>query len=566
MKSTLKRLLKSPTQPVDLLLHLTSRRSARQLSRLALALVGLVAIYAAIFHILMALEGKSYPWFTGIYWTLTTMTTLGLGDIIFESAIGMVFTSIVLVSGVLYLLVILPFVFIQLSTVSARVPVDLSPGVKQHVVIVHNGPLSMALIERLRRQQLPYVLVLDSMEEALALHEQHHRVVYGSVTEPQTYRQARASEARFVVATGPDVKAASVVYAIREAALGVPLAATATNAGAAAVLRACGADQILTLDELMGHAMARRTVAGDAIAHVIGQVGEVTIAEATAGGTPLEEKTVGELRLRDLTGVHIIGVWEHGEFHIATPETRITRQTVLVLAGSQEQIDRYNELFCIYNLGTAPLLILGGGNVGRVVAEAFSLRGLDYRVIDRSAPAGVDGSKLIRGDATDQSVLTDAGIADAPAAVITTHDDDTNIFLTTLIRQLRPSIQIVARATLEQSVHTLHRAGCDFVLSAASMGASMVLNLLRHGNILMLEEGVDIFSVKVPPALAGRRIRDTAIRKQTGATIVGVTLNGKMLINPDPDCMLEHGAEAIVVGTVQAENAFLERFGDASRI
>jgi len=135
-----------------------------------------------------------------------------------------------------------------------------------------------------------------------------------------------------------------------------------------------------------------------------------------------------------------------------------------------------------------------------------------------------------------------------------------------LLRKREVSALEIARATLEQSVHTLHRAGCDFVLSAASMGASMVLNLLRHGNILMLEEGVDIFSVRVPPALAGKRIRDTAVRRQTGATIVGVTFNGKTSINPDPECMLEQDAEAILVGSVQAENAFFERFGDATRV
>jgi voltage-gated potassium channel len=566
MKAALQKLLKSPTQPADLLLHLTTRRNARRLSRLGLALVGMVAVYAVAFHLFMGLEGKSYPWLTGIYWTLTTMTTLGLGDIVFDSGLGQAFTGIVLVSGVLYLLVILPFVFIQLSTVSARVPVELAPRVKDHVVIVHYGPLAMTLIERLRRQHHSYALVLDSMEEALTLHEQHHRVVYGSVTDPQTYREARVRDARFVVATGPDVTTASVVYAIREASPEVPIAATASNAASAAVLRASGATHILTLDELLGNAMARRTIAGDAIAHVIGQMGDLTIAEATASGTPLEDKTVGELRLRELTGVHLVGVWEQGTFHIATPATRLTRRTVLVLAGSQEQVDRYNELFCIYNLGSAPLLILGGGNVGRVVAQAFTARGLDYLVIDRHHPPGIDSSRLILGDATVQETLEDAGLAQAPAAVITTHEDDVNIFLTTLVRHLRPDIQIVARATMERSVRTLHRAGCDFVLSSASMGASITQNLLLHGNILMLEEGVDMFRVGLPSDLAGKRIRDTAVRRLTGATIVAVSIDEKTVINPDPDSVLPPGAEIILVGTVEAENAFFERFGPGERI
>ena len=565
MKSTLQQLLQSSSQPVDLLFQVTSRRIARVLVRLAVALVVLVTVYSVLFHLLMAWEGQSHSLITGPYWTLTTMTTLGLGDVYFESDIGKVFTSIVLVSGVLYLLVILPFVFLQLSQVSARVPVGLPPGIHDHVVIVGHSPLAVALVERLRRQRHPYALVLDSMEEALALHERRYRVVYGSVTDPQTFQEARVRDAAFVVATGPDLTTASVVYAIREAAPAVPVVATARNTASASVMRAAGATHVLALDELMGNAIARRTIAGDAIAHVIGQVGDLTIAEATAAGTPLEGKTVADLRLREIAGVHLVGVWEHGHFKVATPETHISKRTVLVLAASQEQLERYNELFCIYNRADAPVLIVGGGNVGRVVAGALTLRGLDYRVVDREARAGIDRAKLIQGDATEREILHAAGIKEASAAVITTHDDDANIFLTTLIRNLRRDIQIVARATMERSVHTLHRAGCDFVLSAASMGASMVLNLLRHGNILMLEEGVDMVSASLPPSLAGKRIRDTAIRSLTGASIVAVTHAGQTIINPDPDTPLEANAEIVLVGTVEAANAFFERFGGGNQ-
>ena len=79
-----------------------------------LALVGIILLYGWLFHVLMAWEGQDHSWFTGIYWALTVMSTLGFGDITFTTDLGRAFSSVVLVTGVLLLLVILPFLFIRL--------------------------------------------------------------------------------------------------------------------------------------------------------------------------------------------------------------------------------------------------------------------------------------------------------------------------------------------------------------------------------------------------------------------------------------------------------------------
>jgi len=51
---------------------------------------------------------------TGVYWTLVDMTTLGFGDITSTSDMGRLFSIVVLLSGVVFLLVMLPFLFIRL--------------------------------------------------------------------------------------------------------------------------------------------------------------------------------------------------------------------------------------------------------------------------------------------------------------------------------------------------------------------------------------------------------------------------------------------------------------------
>ncbi len=550
-----------PNQPVQLLERLTSRRNARLLLRLLLIFASLIVLYSIIFHYIAASEGYEFSWMTGFYWTMTTMTTLGLGDIALESELGRMFTILVLVSGVLFLLVIIPFTFVQLFQSSARVPRELSAGTSGHVILTHYDPVSTALINKLISSQYPYVIVVADLSQAAYLRDHGLKAVVGELDDAETYRQLRVGGAALVASTASDVTNTAISYAVRQASQAIPIVATSTAPEARHILHTAGCSHVISLDELMGQSLARRTIAGDAMAHIIGQFDRFAIAEATTAGTPLIDRTLADTNLRELVGVTVVGVWERGKFQLAGPDTRVTRSTVLVLAGTEEQIDRYNELFCIYNVTSAPLIIIGGGNVGQAMGRALDQRKLDYRIIERSAERVMGNEKAVVGEATDRLVLERAGIATAPAIAITTHDDEMNIYLTTLCRHLNPEIQIISRATLERSVSTLHAAGCDFVMSYASMGANIIFNLLKRGDILMLAEGVDVFKVRVPSSLAGKTISETSIRKDTGCTVIGIAENSKLIVNPDPTTMLPRESQIILLGSVEAESNFLTLYG-----
>ena len=117
-----------------LLRNYTSRRNVVLLVRFFIVLMGFVGLFSVLFHLMMAYEGQSYSWLTGLYWTLTVMTTLGFGDITFHSDLGRLFTIGVLCSGLLFLLVLMPLLFMQGQTV-ARVPVELPKDVRNHVIV-----------------------------------------------------------------------------------------------------------------------------------------------------------------------------------------------------------------------------------------------------------------------------------------------------------------------------------------------------------------------------------------------------------------------------------------------
>jgi hypothetical protein len=77
------------------------RPRARAFAKYVVMLVSVVLLYGWLFHIIMAREGQEHSWFTGVYWALTVMSTLGFGDITFTSDLGRAFSSFVLVTGTL---------------------------------------------------------------------------------------------------------------------------------------------------------------------------------------------------------------------------------------------------------------------------------------------------------------------------------------------------------------------------------------------------------------------------------------------------------------------------------
>jgi len=77
------------------------------------------------------------------------------------------------------------------------------------------------------------------------------------------------------------------------------------------------------------------------------------------------------------------------------------------------------------------ILIIGGGKVGRILAERFENRGENVSVIDISEEECNKcrelGVRTVQGNAADIGVLKKAGIENAKYVVVTTKKDDTNL-------------------------------------------------------------------------------------------------------------------------------------------
>jgi voltage-gated potassium channel len=558
-----------PTQLYFFMRHGSSRIKVLNLLRFLLLVSGLVVVYSILFHFIMIWEGQTeHSWITGLYWTLTVMSTLGFGDITFQSDLGRIFSSIVLMSGVVFLLILFPFTFIEFfytpwvkAQEAARAPNYLPENTRDHIILTKLDAVTDELIEKLTQYNYAYVLLIPHLEEALSLHDQGYQVVLGDLDNPVTYERCRVQQAALVATTANDMVNANVVSTVREIAETVPVLATANSPASVDILELAGSNHVFQLGEMLGQALARQVGGGHTLAHVIGNFDQLMIAESTVSGTSLIGQTLRESALREKAGISVLGVWRRGKFEVARPDTLITPRTVLVLGGTAAQIHQFNALYANECHIDAPILIIGGGRVGRAVGHALAERGWDYRIVEKVPERVRNSDKYVLGDAADIEVLEKAGITETSAVVITTHDDDVNIYLTIYCRKLRPEIQVISRSTLERNVATLHRAGADFVMSYASMGAHRILNLLNRSDILMITEGLELFKVRVPPSLVGKALRDTQIREEIGCSVVALQTEKGIMVNPDPAIPLPANAKMILIGSEEQEKQFLERYG-----
>ena len=537
-------------------------------------LVGVTLLYTALFQLLMTrVEGQEHSWLAGLYWTIVTMSTLGFGDITFQTDLGRTFSIVVLMSGVVLLLVVLPFVFIRYfyapwleAQLRLRAPRRVPEDTEGHVIICGDDPITPGLIEQLKIHRIPYVLLDPDPESAARRFGQGQRVLCGEVDAQDTYVAAQASSARLLLANLDDVTNTNIILTVRDLAPDTPIAAIASSEDAVDLMGLAGADHVLPLRKQLGEQLANRVNAGHAQTHIIGRFRDLVIAEFPVMNTPLAGKTIRETRLRDLMGLNIVGVWEHAELKSARPDLRLTEQALPVVIGSEKQMRELDELLYIYDTNWSPVIIIGGGKVGRAATRALKKKEVQVHLIERNPDLAARWQhlpdRMFVGDAANRELLEEAGIHDAPAVLLTTNDDAMNVFLAVYCRRLNERLRIVSRITYDRNIESIRRAGADLVMSYAGLGIAALTSMARGRRMIELGEGVELFEEDLPKSLRGKTLAESEIGAKTGLTVVAVEKGDGLSAAPRASEQLTDQCRLFMIGTAEQHQAFQDRYGD----
>jgi voltage-gated potassium channel len=221
------------------------------------------------------------------------------------------------------------------------------------------------------------------------------------------------------------------------------------------------------------------------------------------------------------------------------------------------------------------VIVCGFGRVGRNLAQYLTGAGEDVVVIEndpeRAAAAGEAGN-VVRGDATIDEVLKEAGIERARVLVTALTTDAANLFVTLTARSLSAELFIVARARVESSEAKLTQAGADRVVNPQGIGGARMAAFVLQPHVaefldVVMHDGSLEFRLEEVPLphgspLAGHSLREAHIRDSTGALILALRdSGGDFTTNPPPETVLEAGQILIAIGT----EGQLKALADAAR-
>ncbi|WP_034921593.1 potassium channel family protein [Gillisia sp. CAL575] len=544
------------------------KRNSKILLRYLVLLGIVIIIFSVLFHIIMAqVEGHYHSWITGFYWTLTVMSTLGFGDITFESDIGRLFSIIVLVSGIIMLLIVLPFAFIRHFYVPLlesqdrnRVPRQVPEGTKNHILICSYDVIARDLTERLKQEKTLFYVIENDLTKALEYHDERVPVIFGELDSQETYVRANIKEAKMLVVNRDDILNTKIILTIRVIAPAIPVVAIATDDESVHVQELSGANHVLPVKRWLGEQLANRVNAQNT--RSIGQYEDLFIAELPVLYTRLVSKTIREAGLRQKFGVSIVAIWERGRLKPVHGNEKLTYESVLVIIGNKDQLQSIDELFYEHNINPNPILVIGGGKVGLAAVKLLRKNDILVNLIDKDPEICEKArhlcDKVFAGRASDYELLKKAGVLEAPSVLLSTNDDTMNIYLASYCRQLNKELRIVSRISEARNIDIIHRAGANFVLSYATLGSEAISAISKGHELTVLGEGITLFITPTPSSLEGKSLAESGIGAKTGLSVIAIKENSKVLTLLNADTLLPYGAEIVMLGNTEMRNKFNE--------
>lgn len=540
-----------------------------------LLLVNLIVLAnTALFQLIMRqVEGQSHSWPTALYWTVVTMTTLGYGDVVFVSDVGRFFSLLVLGSGVILLVVVLPFVFIRFvygpwleAQIRVRAPQNVPSTMTNHVIISRHDNIAVELIERLDATSIPYYVVEGDASVAGNLIGQGVAAINGDLDERATYEKLQLDQARLLLANCADTTNTNIAITAREVSDDVTIASFAEHKDSIDILELSGCNHVLALKRQLGEYLANRVSGGVGAVDDIGQYKWLHVAEFSARETPFAGQSIRNTNLRQRTGLNIVGIWKRGNLHPAFPDVEISETCSVVVAGTQEQLGKLDEL--LHGRETEKssglTIVIGAGSVGAAAVRALKHKGVMVHVVERNAEAADRmrdiADRVVVGDANDRTMLEAAGLADATAVLLTPSDDAVNIYLSVYCRRLKPSLRLVSRIVHHRNHEAIHRAGVDFALSYSTIGAEAVMAIIEGQEFLWLGEDVDVFTEDVPKKLVDKTLGKSGIGSILGLSVVAIEHRGQLMFQLHASTQLAAGDQLVMLGTGKQRQEFTETF------
>lgn len=288
-----------------------------------------------------------------LYMTVITITTVGFGEVRPLSALGRVFTSLLIFLGVAVVttaitniasIILGPRLWLMIREQRMN---DTIATLENHFIICGYGRMGQQIARDLHKRKQPFVIIEQDEDVSEELLELDVNFILGNATDDDTLERAGIRKASgLVAALNSDSDNVMTVLSAREINPTLYIVARAAETQSESKLRRAGANRVVSPYIIGGHRMAvalLRPAVHDFMDHIFHVGEEVTMdigQVRVATTSPLAGKTVAQTNLRQSRNVNILAL-QHGDGKLlVNPSTQqiIQPGDILIVIGPQEAI------------------------------------------------------------------------------------------------------------------------------------------------------------------------------------------------------------------------------------
>jgi voltage-gated potassium channel len=205
------------------------------------------------------------------------------------------------------------------------------------------------------------------------------------------------------------------------------------------------------------------------------------------------------------------------------------------------------------------VIICGFGRNGKESAQVLFDNKIPFVVLEEKGEPGkevnFEVAHFLKGDATQDEVLIEAGIKNARALITTLPVDADNLFVVLTAKQLNSKLTIISRASQDSSVNKLKIAGASNVIMPDKIGGAHMATLVMLPDVvemlsMLSTRNNNQFRVAELRAKKPTTLLDLDLWRKTNCTIIGVKDDkNRYSINPTSSYTIQPGERLIVMGS-----------------
>ena len=313
-------------------------------ARLGLAALGLILVAGTVGYLVLG-----FSFLDALYQTVTTISTVGFGEIRPLSSSGRIFTIVLILVGVgtaLYTFTVLLETLIEghVSNLLGRRRMERDIAkLHDHVIVCGWGRVGRVIARYLTDAGEQVVVVEREVSRVAAL---PYPYVEGDVTDDDVLVKAGILRARVLVAAvDTDADNLFVVLSARSMRPDLVVIARCRTEATDAKLRRAGADRVVNVQQIGGDRMAAFALQPhvvdflDVVMH--DRSLELRLEEVSVGpDSPLAGATLRTAQIRDRTGALVLALRQPDGQFVANPaaETVIEPDRILIAIGTAAQL------------------------------------------------------------------------------------------------------------------------------------------------------------------------------------------------------------------------------------